>query len=198
MLDMTIALLAFLFPLAYSPGPGNMVFAANGARFGLRATVPANIGYHIATWLVTSAIGFGFAIAIVEFESLFTLIQWAGAAYVLYLGWCLFRAGTLQGNAEARPAGFLDGVLLLVLNPKAYVIMVLMFSQFLGGFGEHRPEMVLWITSVFTANNLLAFVVWTVIGDRIAARFRDHEQAQLLNRIFGGMLGLVAVWMAVA
>lgn len=195
---MTVALLAFLFPLAYSPGPGNMVFAANGARFGLRATVRANIGYHIATWLVTMAIGFGFAVAIAWSEDLFFLIQWAGAAYVLYLAWRLFRAGALEGVAAARPAGFRDGVLLLVLNPKAYVIIVLMFSQFLGGSGVHQPGMVLWITTVFTANNLLAFVIWTMIGDRIAARFRDNEQAQLLNRVFGAMLGLVAVWMAAA
>ena len=57
MIEITIALIIFLFPLAYSPGPGNMFFAANGARFGFAATVPSNIGYHIATWLVTVVIG---------------------------------------------------------------------------------------------------------------------------------------------
>ena len=56
----TFALLLFLFPLAYSPGPGNIFFAANGARFGFRLTMQANIGYHIATWGVTMVIGFGF------------------------------------------------------------------------------------------------------------------------------------------
>lgn len=59
MIEITIALIIFLFPLAYSPGPGNMFFAANGARFGFAATVPSNIGYHIATWLVTVVIGLG-------------------------------------------------------------------------------------------------------------------------------------------
>ena len=53
-----------LLPLAYSPGPGNMFFAANGARFGFAATVPSNIGYHIATWLVTVAIGLGMITAL--------------------------------------------------------------------------------------------------------------------------------------
>ena len=60
MIEITIALIIFLFPLAYSPGPGNMFFAANGARFGFAATVPSNIGYHIATWLVTVVIGLGY------------------------------------------------------------------------------------------------------------------------------------------
>jgi len=47
MLELTLALVLFLFPLAYSPGPGNMFFAAIGGRFGLRASVPATIGYHV-------------------------------------------------------------------------------------------------------------------------------------------------------
>jgi hypothetical protein len=56
MLQISIALILFLFPLAYSPGPGNMFFAANGARFGFRSTVPSNVGYHVATWIATAAI----------------------------------------------------------------------------------------------------------------------------------------------
>ena len=38
------SLVAFLLPLAYSSDPGNMFLAANGARFGFRPTVPANLG----------------------------------------------------------------------------------------------------------------------------------------------------------
>ena len=53
MTEPVLALLIFLFPLAYSPGPGNTLFAANGAVFGFRATLPASAGYHLATWAVT-------------------------------------------------------------------------------------------------------------------------------------------------
>ena len=56
------ALLIFLFPLAFSPGPGNMFFAANVARFGFVNTISANLGYHLATIIVTFLIGFGFSL----------------------------------------------------------------------------------------------------------------------------------------
>ncbi|MEM6594772.1 MAG: hypothetical protein AAF672_08265, partial [Pseudomonadota bacterium] len=46
-LQTAIALIIFLFPIAYSPGSGNLFFAANGARFGFRPALPANAGYHI-------------------------------------------------------------------------------------------------------------------------------------------------------
>ena len=56
-----LALLVFLFPLAFSPGPGNMFFAASGARFGFLNTLSANFGYHLATIIITFLLGIGFS-----------------------------------------------------------------------------------------------------------------------------------------
>lgn len=195
MTELTIALVVFLFPLAYSPGPGNLFFAANGARFGFRATVPANVGYHLATWIVTIAIGFGFATAMQESPALFLAVKWAGSAYVFYLAWTFFRAGAVDGSDSARPAGFLDGVVLLIMNPKAYLIIALMFTQFLIEAELDRTLAIVWIATVFTLNNLIAFTAWAAVGDRIAMRLRDEENARKLNMVFGAVLAGVAIWM---
>ncbi len=189
------ALFLFLFPLAYSPGPGNLFFAANGARFGFRATLPANAGYHAATWLVTMAMGFGVLSVIDRFPPLFTGLKVTGALYVFWLAIGMMRAGSRKGTPEGRPAGFVDGVLLLVLNPKAYVIMGLMFSQFLNPLDPDRAARILMIASAFTLNNLMAFSLWTWAGDRLARQFRSDTGAKWLNLGFGGLLGAVAVWM---
>ena len=195
MLQTAIALVLFLFPLAYSPGPGNMFFAANGARFGFRATIPANVGYHIATWIVTAAIGFGFLAAIEQFPQLFTMLKIAGSIYVLWIAWKMLKAGALVGVEDAKPATFMDGAVLLLLNPKAYVIIALMFTQFLTSSGINNFANVILITTVFTFNNLLAFSVWTLVGDKIASLFRSPESAKRLNLLFGTVLALVAIWM---
>lgn len=198
MIQTVVALIVFLFPLAYSPGPGNMFFAANGARFGFGATVPANIGYHIATWSVTAAIGFGFLAAMDQFPQLFVILKIAGSLYVLWIAWKLFKAGILEGDQQARPASFSDGVILLILNPKAYVIIALMFTQFLTQTGMGQFLTVLLITTVFTLNNLIAFSIWALIGHKIAGFFRTPQSAQKLNMMFGLILALVAVWMLVS
>lgn len=195
MLQTTIALVLFLFPLAYSPGPGNMFFAANGARFGFRSTIPANAGYHLATWVVTAAIGLGFLATLERFPQVFAALKIAGSLYVLWLAWKLFRAGAFEGAETAKPASFLDGIVLLVLNPKAYVIIALMFTQFLGSSDTEWLAAVLLITTVFTLNNLVAFSVWALIGDTIAGFFRTPDSARKLNMMFGAILAAVAVWM---
>ena len=198
MTETIVALLIFLFPLAYSPGPGNMLFAANGAVFGFRATLPATAGYHIATWAVTLGLGLGLMGLLEGWPMLFPALKAGGAVYVLWLAVKLWRAGSTKTPQEARPASFVDGVMLLLLNPKAYVIIALMFSQFLSPAEPHVLAAVLLITTVFTLNNLLAFSTWTLIGDRLARAFCDDRSAIVLNRGFAAVLAEVAVWMLLA
>jgi len=195
MIETALSLIVFLFPLAYSPGPGNMVFAAIGARFGLHAAMPALAGYHLATWLVTVAIGASFAAAVARFPAVFDILQPLGAAFVMWLAWKLFRAEATDTVVKARPAGFLAGTLLLLFNPKAYLIIALMFTQFLPPGDGSRMAAVLFISTIFTVNNLIAFMAWAAVGDRLARRFRDGGQATAMNRLFGTVLALVAVWM---
>lgn len=190
------ALIVFLFPLAYSPGPGNMFFAANGARFGMRATMPANLGYHLATWIVTAAIGFGALAAFTTHPGAFQALKLLGSVYVLWLAWNLFNSGSHDGAAEATPAGFRTGVLLLLFNPKAYLIIALMFTQFVADAEVTEWSLVLIITTVFTLNNLLAFLAWTAAGDHLAKQFREEHSAKWINRVFGTVLAAVAMWMA--
>ena len=195
MVELTTALILFLFPLAYSPGPGNLFFAANGARFGLRATIPATTGYHTATWLVTVATGLGFAAVIHKYPEIFATIKVLGSLYVLWLAWKLLRSGMLLADHEPVVAKFRDGAVLLVLNPKAYFIIAAMFAQFLKIESGDEIIMVLWISTIFTLNNFIAFTSWTIVGDRLATLFRSESSSKMMNLGFGSLLAVVAVWM---
>jgi threonine/homoserine/homoserine lactone efflux protein len=195
MIQLSIALILFLAPLAFSPGPGNLFFAANGARFGFRGTVAANAGYHLATLVVSVTIGLGFDLIAQDAPQFLRIIRYVGAAYVLVLAWRIARAGILADDAQARRAGFGDGVALLLLNPKAYLIIALMFTQFTGLLDMDQRLFVLWVSVVFTVNNLVAFSLYAAVGDRMTARWRAPETAQGLNVIFAVVLAAVAVWM---
>jgi threonine/homoserine/homoserine lactone efflux protein len=55
--------------------------------------VPSNIGYHIATWLVTVVIGLGMITALKDYPNVFWALKISGTAYVLWLAGKLIRAG---------------------------------------------------------------------------------------------------------
>ena len=67
--------------------------------------------------------------------------------------------------------------------------------QFLSPSDPHVLAAVLLISTIFTLNNLLAFSVWTLIGDRLALAFRNEQSALWLNRGFALILIGVAAWM---
>ena len=187
-------LVLFLFPLAYSPGPGNMFFAALGARYGLAATLPANLGYHLATFIVSFAIGAGFSIALAPDSHAFALIQTLGAVYVLWLAWKLYRSYSGPALADTRPAGAKEGAVLLLLNPKGYLIMALLFSQ----FPSHTLTGTTTVAALFTLNNMVAFLVWTTAGQTLARLFHSPRAAHRLNTGFAACLALVALWLLFA
>jgi threonine/homoserine/homoserine lactone efflux protein len=109
----------------------------------------------------------------------------------------LIKSGATELNTRPQAATFTDGLVLLLLNPKAYLIISLMFSQFLVEQQAVDWWRVTWITTIFTLNNLVAFLLWAYAGDVLAAQFRDPRKARQLNVVLGVMLGAVSVWMLV-
>lgn len=186
-----ITLLIFLFPLAYSPGPGNMFFAALGAQSGLSASLPANIGYHLATFGVSFAIGSGFSVAFSPGSFAMTALQAVGVVYILWLASKLWRASAGPKLAGIGRAGMLQGALLLVLNPKGYLIMALMFSQ----FASQTWAQVAIIAAIFTVNNMVAFLIWTAAGQTLTQWFNSPKAARRINAGLAGCLSVTALWL---
>ncbi len=193
----TFALILFLLPLAWSPGPGNVFFATIGARDGLAASWPASLGYHLATWVVTLSLGLGFGQLAGSAEQMAHGMALAGGAYVLWLASRFWRASPISAAAPdaapTRRASVMDGAVLLVLNPKAYAIIAAMFAQFLAA--DPNPARLLWVTTLFTLNNLVAFTVWTWAGAMVLGLWQNRISATLLNRGAALMLAGVALWM---
>jgi threonine/homoserine/homoserine lactone efflux protein len=116
-----VALMAFLFPLAYSPGPGNMFFAALGARFGTVVTLPANAGYHIATLVVTGLLGLGLVSAVHPGTAFFVGLKLAGSVYVMWLAWKMAtsRQPPTTGMQSGKAGFGLDGRLAASAQPQS-------------------------------------------------------------------------------
>lgn len=198
-IESCVALVVFLFPLAYSPGPGNAFFAGIGATRGVRAAVPALAGYHVATFLVTVMIGFGMGATVLRQPAVAKTLAAVGSVYVLWLAWQFFRSArtraTGDGETPTYDIGFWSGAVVLLLNPKAYYIIAVMFTQFLRPPQDEGLVAVLTITVLFTLNNLVAFVVWAYAGRGLAALFRGERSKRWIDDAFAATLVGVAVWM---
>jgi hypothetical protein len=72
------------------------------------------------------AVGIGLAGLVHAAPRLHTILRYAGAAYLLYLAWCIARAEASSGGSmRAKPIGFLEAMLFQGINPKGWVFATL-------------------------------------------------------------------------
>lgn len=184
-----LALTLFLLPLQLSPGPANLYFASLAGRCGVRGAGPALAGYLAGAFALTLLIGLGLNAAVFGRPEVMRPMQLAGAAYMLWLAWSFLKAGEKAeadgGNRAATP---LAGALVLLLNPKAYLIVALTLAQF--ARGEQTPLYVVLVGVVIVLTYVLAFALWAGASAGVGSRLG----ARRLNVVYAASIALAAIW----
>ncbi len=122
---------AAVFFLIITPGPGVLSTAGVGSAFGFRAGLAYVGGLFLGTNLVALAVVSGLAAALLAVPLLHGALFYASVAYLLYLAARIALAGSRIAFIEARRSpGFLAGVALQAINPKAYAVNTALFSGF--------------------------------------------------------------------
>lgn len=186
---------AALAPLAFSPGPANVLFAATGAAFGFKASLPFQFGTLSVSMLQSTLVGFGIAAVVTESQRATALLKWAGVIVLLYFAVRFFRSDVGR-RAVAKPLGFKEGVLLQLFNGKFLLIPTLMFSLFL------RPDSsavasVLSLVAALAALTLTANLLWIAGGKALASVLEQDGFTRYQGIFFGSILLATAAWIGI-
>lgn len=131
--------------------------------------------------------------ALHEHPQIHVALKWAGAAYLLYLAWCCFRASVKPANpaAVAKHLGFADGFICVILNPKIHSMIVVMFAQFRAP-GVSLSLQVGQLSAAFVMLGLFCHFPWIYGGRVILGRFNSPRAVRIQAAIFGTSILLVA------
>ena len=125
----TFALAVFL--LLITPGPGVLTTAGVGAAYGYRHGLNYVSGLFLGTNLVALAVVSGLAAVLLADPIIRTMLLWVSAAYLLFLAYRIAFSGTkIAFIGVPRPPGFVGGLMLQAINPKAYVVNTTLFTGF--------------------------------------------------------------------
>jgi threonine/homoserine/homoserine lactone efflux protein len=120
-----------IFGLIITPGPGVLTTAGVGSGYGFQAGVRFIAGLFVGTNLVALAVVSGIAAAVFAVPYLRTALIVATAAYLLYLALKIALAGSRVAFIHSEtPLGAVNGILLQLINPKAYAVNTFLFSGF--------------------------------------------------------------------
>lgn len=186
-----------------TPGPAVLLVFSQGLRCGSPGARWSAVGILAANALYFAVSGTGVGALLVASGPLFTVIKWAGAGYLLYLGAvALLRPPPLpgaHGTAASADSGrrtlFLRGFILQLSNPKALLFFVAILPQFID---QGRP-IVLQILVLGVTSIVLEFVVLASYGSAAARAARVVMQprfATATSRLSGVLLVGAALGLA--
>jgi threonine/homoserine/homoserine lactone efflux protein len=184
-----------LAPLSFSPGPANVLFAAMGGAFGIRASLPFLVGTNLVCIFQSLAAGFGLAAIITSSESAQLVIKWCGILVLVYLALRFFRS-KVEKNQVAKPLSFREGVLVELFNAKFFLIPIIMFSLFYDPVYNNMlmvPGLTLALATLTVSANLL----WVAGGRAATAVLEKTWFARHQGKFFGSVLMITAVWLAI-
>lgn len=184
------------------PGTGVLYTLAIGLGRGFRASIAAAFGCTMGIVPAALASIVGLAAIFHASALAYTLVKYAGAAYLLYMAWAILRdKGALSVRAETDPTSLkrlaLNGALLNILNPKLSLFFLAFLPQFVPFEG---PD-----TTVLMIGHALVFMALTFVGfagyGLCAALARDYiitrpNVVTWLKRGFAGTFGFLGLRLA--
>ncbi len=162
------ALAAFGASQIGTPGPANMVLLASGARYGLRRSLPFVAGVALGKQIIIWPIGFGLLSLAESVPTVFLALKWLSIAYILFLAWKIAGTRIAAGSANDTPPGFLNGLFVHPLNPKAWAMITAGFTSFVEP-GTSTLEATATIAALFLLIQVILHPIWCWGGQRIAA-----------------------------
>ena len=147
--------------LSYAPGANNLMAMTNGLRYGVGPTISAGLGRMVAFALMIAITALGLGALLAASELAFQVIKWAGAAYLLFLGFQIWRGpriglpetpsrvenSTPQAQTGPQSSPLTSPPSPLLWQPQAYRLWTLTKREFLVAIGN--PKAILIFTAFF-------------------------------------------------
>lgn len=137
LINQYISFFAITVTVTYSPGPMTMFLMNSGIQNGLRKTLPALLGASSAYFISILVYFCGVAHLLRNNPQFLVMIQYLGAAYMIYLGY----KRIISAKVLTEPTGaiiksswidlYKTGLFMGLLNPKAILLLSVVFPRFL-------------------------------------------------------------------
>ncbi len=180
---------------AYIPGPAMLYAAAQTMARGRFAGLMAVLGIHLGCYVHVLAAAAGLSVLFHAVPTLYLVVKFAGAAYLVWLGIAMLRAkADAAGPAQAiQPQSgrraFFESVTVEVLNPKTAIF----FVAFLPQFTDAAASFPIWVQFLIlgTIVNLMfssADLVCVVLASAVVSGLRRSTAIQRLTRRAAGLV----------
>ncbi|MCJ8338289.1 MAG: LysE family translocator [Pseudomonadales bacterium] len=204
-IEVLVVFIITLFVTSIIPGPSMLIALTHGVKYGAKATMATALGNTMASCIqaVISIAGLGVLIA--TSGSLFLIIKYIGAVYLVYLGVMLWRSASFSLEKSASYVSatvqpplvkmFRQGFVIAAGNPKAIIFFSALFPQFIDP-GQTSLSQYLIMVSLVCICAFSCAMSYAIGGNYLASLFKTSNISKFINKFTGGVfvtsgLGLI-------
>ena len=177
------------------PGPDTMYILGRSITQGRRAGFLSVLGISTGCLFHTAAAAFGLSAILTASAVAFSVVKWAGALYLIYLGIQLFfqkGSGMEEANADASNIAswriFWQGMLTNLLNPKVALFFMSFLPQFVSPAQASSPLPYLFLGCVFIFTGTAWCLIVAAAAATASRAFRKGSRAVQIGRRITGVV----------
>ena len=183
-----------------APGPSVLFTIARAIAWGRMAAIATVIGNAFGMFLVSVLVAFGLGPLLQSSKLFYNGIQWAGGAYLIYLGYAAIAASRvdaqgMQKTEGSKPSFFTslkNGFWVGVLNPKSVVFFAAILPQFVDQEKNNVTAQLLLLGAIFATVALISDGSYGLLAGTVRSWLAGDVKRLIFMRRFGGvvMIGL--------
>ena len=192
-----------------APGPSVLFTIARAIAWGRLAAIATVIGNAFGMFLVSVLVAFGLGPLLQSSKLFYNGIQWAGGAYLIYLGYAAIAASRvdaqgMQKTEGSKPSFFTslkNGFWVGVLNPKSIVFFAAILPQFVDQEKNNVTAQLLLLGAIFATIALISDGSYGLLAGTVRSWLAGDVKRLIFMRRFGGVvmigLGLFTIFSAI-
>ncbi|WP_072682398.1 LysE family translocator [Arcobacter sp. LA11] len=193
-LDFWLLYILTVFIASIIPGPSMLLALTHGLKYGTKISIATAIGNTTASMIQASIAVTGLGIVLTTSTTLFMIIKYAGAIYLIYLGIKLFKTPFNIDNEKEKLKKedvklrklFTEAFIVAASNPKALVFFTALFPQFISE-GQNN---ILHYSLLVIILGVIAFVcmmIYTISANLIKELFNKSSLSKYFGKVVGSL-----------
>lgn len=193
--SLILPMTAFALVASISPGPVNLLCLSCGNRYPLYSGLVFVTGATLGFIALFVAIGMGLYSVLTVVPEFNVFLRWAGVAFLLYLSVLLFRDdGRLPEDENCKAPGFMTGVIMQWLNPKAWLASASGIGTYTSG---HDLREVIVFAMLYIPICWLSLSCWVYAGVYLRRYIQRPIVLVILNRVLAFLLAASCIYLLI-
>lgn len=182
--------------LNITPGNDTIFILSRSMAQGKKAGIMSVLGIATGSLIHTTLAAFGLSIIIAKSILVFNIIKYAGAAYLLYIGYKMLTdkkqldtETAIEGNTIDLKKIYRDGVITNVLNPKVALFFISFLPQFIDPKTTNTIIPFIQLGVTFTITGTIWCLILANFASIIFSKLKNNKKlSNYVNKACGGVL----------